>query len=141
MPYIYIYIYIYLYRTLSKYLEKFILSESILSGFKCQDSYLTQIEIYEVLRLVRDVTSEITSDDHVPGRVVLFVELFLDEGRDVLFDVVFFQRLCGTVYGVLLHILRHVGVLDDGTSFSGHPGGCVVYYRNVMLQLKWSVLR
>jgi len=74
---------------------------------------LSKIEIDEVLGLVSDVTAEVTPDDAMPRRVVLFVELLLDVSRDVLLDVVLLQRLRRAIDGVLLHVLRHVGILDD----------------------------
>lgn len=42
---------------------------------------------------MRDVGAEVPSDDAVPRWVVLFVELALDEGGDVLLDVVLLQSL------------------------------------------------
>ena len=65
-----------------------------------------------MLGFVGDVGSEVASDDAVPGGVVLLVELLLDVGGDVLLDVVFLQRLGRAVDGVLLHLLRHVRVLE-----------------------------
>ena len=59
-----------------------------------QDGDLSQVEIDEVLCLVGHVTSEVPSDDAVPGGVVLLVELLLDEGRDVLLNVVLLKS-CG----------------------------------------------
>lgn len=64
-------------------------------------------------RFVRDVRAKVPADDAVPGGVVLFVKLLLDIRGDVLFDVVLFQGLRRTVHRVLLHLLAHVGVLDD----------------------------
>ena len=84
------------------------------SRFEQQDGHLSEVEVNEVLRFVRDVTSEVPSHNAVPRGVVFLVELFLDEGRDVLLDVVLLERLRGAVHGVLLHVLRHVGVLDHG---------------------------
>jgi len=75
---------------------------------------LSKVEVDEMLRLVGDVASKVSSHNAMPGGVVFFVEFFLDEGSYVLFNVVLLERLCGAVHGVLLHFLRHVGVLDDG---------------------------
>jgi len=74
---------------------------------------LTQVEVDEVLGLVGDVTAEVASDDAMPRRVVLFVEFFLDVGGDVLLDVVLFERLRRAIHRVLLHVLRHVRILDN----------------------------
>lgn len=45
---------------------------------------MSQVEVDEVLRLVRYVRAEVTADDAVPGGVVLLVELLLDVGSDIL---------------------------------------------------------
>lgn len=79
---------------------------------------MAEVEINEVFCLVCDVAAEVPSDDAVPRGVVLLVELLLDVGGDVLLDVVLLQGLCCTVHGVLLHVFRHVGVLDHGLSLS-----------------------
>jgi hypothetical protein len=89
-------------------------SSSILSALEEQDGDLAQVEVYKVPRLVRHVAAKVPSDDAVPGGVVLLVELLLDVGGDVLLDVVLFERLRGAVDGVLLHLLGHVRILDDG---------------------------
>ena len=75
-----------------------------------------------MLRFVRDVTSVISAHNAMPCWVVFFVELFLDEGGDVLLDVVLLDGLGGAVHCVLLHLFRHVGVLDHCFSFC-HSGG------------------
>ena len=69
-----------------------------------------------MLRLVRDVAAEITTDDDVPRGVEFLVELLLDISGDVLFNVVFLERLRRAVYGILLHFFRHVGILDHRLS-------------------------
>jgi len=74
---------------------------------------LSQVEIDEVLRLVRHVAAEIAADDAMPCRIVLLVELLLDVRGNVLFDVEFLERLRSTIHSVLLHLLRHVGVLNN----------------------------
>merc|ERR1719152_445877 len=79
---------------------------------KEEDRHLAEVEVDEVLRLVGHVRAEVAPDDRVPGRVVLLVELLLDEGGDILLDVVLLQGLRSAVDRVLLHVLRHVGVLD-----------------------------
>jgi len=85
---------------------------SDLTRLEEENGYLTEIEVDEMLRLVRDVTAEIPAHDAMPRRVVLFVKLFLDVGGDVLLDVVLLERLRRAVHGVLLHVLGHVRILD-----------------------------
>jgi len=82
-----------------------------LSGLEEEDGDLAEVEVDEVLGLVGDVGAEVAAHDAVPGGVVLLVELLLDEGGDVLLDVELLHGLRGHVDGVLLHVLRHVGVL------------------------------
>jgi hypothetical protein len=72
-----------------------------LTALEQEDGHLAQVEIDEVARLVRHVGAEVASDDAVPGRVVLLVELLLDVGRDVLLDVVLLEGLRRAVDGVL----------------------------------------
>ena len=55
----------------------------------------------------------------MPGGIVLLVKFLLDEGGDVLLDVVALKGLGGDVDGVLLHVLGHVSVLHNGLSV-GH---------------------
>merc|ERR1719384_1260470 len=88
------------------------LSGSHLSRLEEEDGNLAKIEVDEVLGLVRDVGAEIAAHAAVPGRVVLLVKLFLDEGGNVFLNVVLFKCLRGTVYGILLHVLGHVSILD-----------------------------
>ena len=89
-----------------------------LTRFEEQDGNLAEVEVDEVLGLVGHVASEVTSDDAVPCWVVLFVELLLDVGSDVLFNVVLLQSLGGAVHGILLHVLRHISILDHGFAVS-----------------------
>ncbi len=46
-----------------------------------------------MLGLVGNVGAEVAADDRVPSGVVLLVELLLDEGGDVLLDVVLLESL------------------------------------------------
>ena len=64
--------------------------------------------------LMGHVRAEVAADDAVPRRVVLFVELLLDEGSNVLLDVELLESLGGDINRVLLHIFRHVCVLHNG---------------------------
>jgi len=82
------------------------------AGLEQQNGDLAEVEVDEMLRLVCDVAAEVAANDAVPRRIVLLVELFLDVGSNVLLDVVLLKRLCGTVDSILLHVFRHVGVLD-----------------------------
>ena len=83
------------------------------SGLEEEDSDLTKVEVDEVLGLVGHVRAEVTADNAVPGGVVLLVEFLLDEGSDVLLNVVLFEGLGGDIDSVLLHIFGHVSILDN----------------------------
>jgi len=85
-----------------------------LTGLEEEDGDLAEVKVDEVLRLVCDVAAEVTADDAMPGWVVFLVELLLDVCGDVLLDVVLLESLGGAVYGVLLHVLGHVSILDYG---------------------------
>uniref|UniRef100_A0A7N5P8N8 Dynein light chain n=1 Tax=Ailuropoda melanoleuca TaxID=9646 RepID=A0A7N5P8N8_AILME len=80
------------------------------------NSHLTQVEVDEVLCLVRYVAAEIPAHDAMPGGVVFLVEFLFDVRGNVLLYIVLLHRLSGTVNGVLLHVLRHVSVLDHSLS-------------------------
>merc|ERR1712227_42432 len=108
-------------------------SPGSLSRFEEEDGDLSQVEVDEMLGFVSDVASEVTSDDAMPRGVVLFVELFLNVGGDVLLNVVLFQRLGRAVDRVLLHVLGHVRILDDCFSVR-HDAGCFVVRQTVT---KW----
>ena len=73
---------------------------------------------------MRNVGAEIATHDAMPSGVVFLVELLLDVAGDVLLDVVLLQRLRGAVHRVLLHVLGHVRVLDNGFSVR-HDAGSV----------------
>merc|ERR1719330_2040076 len=93
-----------------------------LSGLEQQNRDLAQVEVDEVLCLVCDVGPKVAPNDGMPCGIVLFVELLLDEGGDIFLDVVLLKGLCCAIDRILLHILGHVCVLDDGlaVSHSGH---------------------
>jgi len=56
----------------------------------------------------------------MPSGVVFLVELFLDEGSNVLLYVELFNSLSGTIHSILLHLLRHVSILHNCFPVS-HP--------------------
>uniref|UniRef100_W5L0F2 Uncharacterized protein n=1 Tax=Astyanax mexicanus TaxID=7994 RepID=W5L0F2_ASTMX len=85
--------------------------------FEQEYGHLAQVEVDEVLRLVGDVTAEVPAHNAVPSWVVLLAYLF-DVRCDVLLYVVLLHCLCCTVDCVLLHVLRHVSVLDHSFSVS-----------------------
>jgi len=89
-----------------------------LTGLEKKNGDLAEVEVDEMLRLMRHVAAKVATDDAVPGRIVLLVKLLLDVRRDVLFDVILLECLCRAVHGILLHVLRHVGVLDNGLAVS-----------------------
>ena len=88
------------------------------AGLEEKDGDLTKIEVDEVLGLVGHIGAEVTADNAMPGGVVLLVEFLLDEGGDVLLDVVALKGLGRDVDGVLLHVLGHVSILNNCLSFS-----------------------
>lgn len=73
---------------------------------------MTQVKIDEVLCLVCNVAAKISAHDTMPGRIIFLVKFLLDIGSDVLLYVVLLHSLCGAVNSILLHVLRHVCVLD-----------------------------
>jgi len=79
---------------------------------------LAEVEVDEVLCLVRHIAAKVAADNAVPCRVVLLIKLLLDVRRNVLFNVVLFERLGRTVDCVLLHVLGHISVLDYCLSVS-----------------------
>ena len=81
-----------------------------------KNSDLAKVEIDEVLGLVGHIGAEVTAHNAMPRRVVLLVELLLDEGGDVLLDVVALEGLGRDVDGILLHVLSHVSILHNGLS-------------------------
>mmetsp|Transcript_21102 Transcript_21102/g.70924 ORF Transcript_21102/g.70924 Transcript_21102/m.70924 type:complete len:303 (-) Transcript_21102:9-917(-) len=83
-----------------------------------EDGHLAQVEVDEVLRLVRHVRAKVAADNAVPRRVVLLVKLLFDVRGDVFLDVELLERLRGAVNGVLLHVLGHVSILDHSLAVS-----------------------
>ncbi|EKU21832.1 lung cancer oncogene 5 [Nannochloropsis gaditana CCMP526] len=68
--------------------------------------------------LMCHVGSEISAHDAMPCRVIFLVKLLFDVRCDVLLDVKLIQSLRRTIYRILLHIFRHIGILDDCFAFS-----------------------
>ena len=85
-----------------------------LTALEEKDSYLSKVKVDKVPCFVGDIRAKVAADNAMPSWVVLLVELLLDVRRNILFDVVLFQCLSGAIYSVLLHLLRHVGILDHG---------------------------
>jgi hypothetical protein len=56
----------------------------LLTGLKQQDRDLSEIEINEVLGFVGHVRAEVSSDNAVPGWVILFIEFLLDVRGNIL---------------------------------------------------------
>ena len=75
--------------------------------------------------------------DAVPGRVVLFVKFLFDLGGDILLDAVLAQSCSGTVDSILLHLVAHVGVLDDSSSHFTHDELEVVRLKGICKDAGW----
>uniref|UniRef100_A0A674JKC8 Uncharacterized protein n=1 Tax=Terrapene triunguis TaxID=2587831 RepID=A0A674JKC8_9SAUR len=86
---------------------------------------LTQVKIDEVLCLMCYIAAKISANNAVPSRVVFLVKFL--KGREttqyllyiccnVFLYVVLLHCLCSTVYSILLHVLRHVCILDHSLS-------------------------
>jgi len=91
-----------------------------LTALEEQNGNLAQVEIDEVTCLVCHIRSKIATNDAMPSRIVFFVEFLFDISGNVLFDVVFFKCLCRTVHGILLHLLAHISILNNGLAFRRH---------------------
>lgn len=95
----------------------------LLTRFEQENSHLAQVEVDEVFGFMCHITTEVPPHDAVPGGVVLLVKLLLDMGRNVLLYIILFQCLSSTLHRVLLHLLRHIGILDYGLSVThGYQG-------------------
>uniref|UniRef100_A0A3Q4BDJ2 Dynein light chain n=1 Tax=Mola mola TaxID=94237 RepID=A0A3Q4BDJ2_MOLML len=67
-----------------------------------------------MLGLVSHIAAKVSPNDAVPGRVIFLIKLL-----DVFLDVVLLQSLCGTLHGVLLHVLRHGFIFLLGHRWGG----------------------
>lgn len=76
-----------------------------LTALKKKNGNLSKVKVDEVSSLVSNIASEVTSNNAMPGGVVLLVELLFDKSSYVFFNVVLLQRLGGTVNSILLHLL------------------------------------
>uniref|UniRef100_A0A670JRR3 Uncharacterized protein n=1 Tax=Podarcis muralis TaxID=64176 RepID=A0A670JRR3_PODMU len=86
-----------------------------------ENGNLTQVEVDEVFGLMSHIAAKISSHNAVPSRIVFLVK-FLKENNliayNIFLNVVFFQGLCSTLHGVLLHLLRHICILYHGLSIT-----------------------
>ena len=86
------------------------------AGLEQENSDLAKVEVDEVLGLVGDIGSEIAAHNAMPGGVVLLVELLLDERSDILLDVELLESLGRDIDSILLHVLRHISILNNSLS-------------------------
>uniref|UniRef100_A0A8C6Z8R5 Dynein light chain n=1 Tax=Nothoprocta perdicaria TaxID=30464 RepID=A0A8C6Z8R5_NOTPE len=90
----------------------------VLTRLKEKNSDLAEVEVDEVLCLMGHVASEVPSHDAVDFmNIMLQTSIYLlYVSCDVLLDVVLLEGLRGTLHSILLHLLRHVRILDDSLS-------------------------
>uniref|UniRef100_A0A8C4S0H0 Dynein light chain n=1 Tax=Erpetoichthys calabaricus TaxID=27687 RepID=A0A8C4S0H0_ERPCA len=91
----------------------------VLLVFEEKNGHLPQVKINKVFGLMCDVTPKVSSHDTVPCRIILLVKLLaylFNIGCNVLFNVVLLHGLGGTIHCILLHVLRHVCILDHSFS-------------------------
>ncbi|KAJ1073997.1 hypothetical protein K5549_007235 [Capra hircus] len=89
----------------------------LLTRFEQENSHLAQVEVDEVFGFMCHITTEVPPHDAVPGGPPPAPRPhLLDMGRNVLLYIILFQCLSSTLHRVLLHLLRHIGILDYGLS-------------------------
>jgi len=113
------------------------LTKKNLTRLEEEDRHLAQVEVDEVLRLVRHVRAEVATNDAVPGGVVLFVELLFDESSNVLLDVVLLESLGRAVDSILLHVLGHVSVLDHGLAVSHGESSELLFLHYIIIYISY----
>ncbi|WP_411024632.1 hypothetical protein, partial [Salmonella sp. s55962] len=104
-----------------------------------QDGYLSKVKVNEVFGFMGNVTSKIASNNAMPCGAVLFVKFLFDESSNILFNVEFFHCLTGTIYGILLHLISHVSILDDRFPLRHLDGN--VFTSTVNLNSQFSLLK
>uniref|UniRef100_A0A4W5MDU4 Uncharacterized protein n=1 Tax=Hucho hucho TaxID=62062 RepID=A0A4W5MDU4_9TELE len=81
-----------------------------------EDGHLPQIEVDEMLRLMSDVAAEVPPNNTMPCPTgfdsTVCTSHLLYVGRNVLLYIVLLHGLGSTVHCILLHVLRHVSILD-----------------------------
>jgi len=80
---------------------------------------LAEVEVDEVLSLMGHVRSKVSPNNTVPCRVVTLVEFLLDVSSYFLLDVIFRESSGRAIDSILLHLLRHVSILNN-SSFVRH---------------------
>ena len=78
-----------------------------------QNAYLTPIDENEALGLMAHVGTQTSSDDAVPRWQEHGVELIFNYLRNVVKYSALLEGKCDAVHGLLLHVLVHVGELDN----------------------------
>uniref|UniRef100_A0A4W2DG96 Uncharacterized protein n=1 Tax=Bos indicus x Bos taurus TaxID=30522 RepID=A0A4W2DG96_BOBOX len=110
----------------------------LLTRFEQENGHLAQVD--EVFGFTCHITTEVPPHDAVPGGVVLLVELLLDMGHNVLLYIISLQCLSSTLHQVLLHLLRHIVVLDLSLSVThGYQGaGAGRLQRTLAWKIPWT---
>uniref|UniRef100_A0A6I8QMX0 Uncharacterized protein n=1 Tax=Xenopus tropicalis TaxID=8364 RepID=A0A6I8QMX0_XENTR len=101
----------------------------LLARFKEENCNLAQIKVDEVLCFMCYIAAKVSANDAVPIYL-------LDIGSNVFLNIILLHCLCGTVNSILLHVFRHVSILDNSLSVRH---GAPVTRQNILGWVRVSV--
>lgn len=79
-----------------------------------------QVGLYFLSNSCEGQNHSVTLPRYITCSPSLFPDMWnylFDVGSDILLNVVLLQSQCGALHGILLHVLRHVGIFDHCLPF------------------------